>query len=489
MEELASSVTDGSHDGGIDLIYFSPTERTLYLVQTKWHEDGHGSIDLGDALKFINGVKKLLDNDLDGLNERVQAKRPDIERALFDANANFALVIAHTGQEDLSSDVKLELDNYVASQNDTSELMFLRVLKQGELHKAVAAGLSGAPVSAEVQIYGWGQVKDPHFAVYGQVCAADVAEWMKTHGNRLFERNIRQFLGSSNVNQDIVDTLLSRPEEFWYFNNGITAVASGLAKKPIGGNSSESGIFECTGFCVVNGAQTVGSIFSASERSPESVQKAMVPVRIISSELGSTAFASEVTRFTNTQNAIEKRDFVALDPEQERIRQELHIEGVEYIYKSGTASGSSVKRFDLTEATVALACNSSDVSLAVQAKREIGKLWENLSKPPYKLLFNSGVVGPQLWKVVQTLREVDAAINVEAKKYTGRDALICVHGNRFIEWAVLNAYKSQPTASIPVLVDLTIVKLINAVKADFSDSYPASLFKNLSKCKSLALKM
>lgn len=129
MEELANSVTDGSHDGGIDLIYFSPTERTLYLVQTKWHEDGHGSIDLGDALKFINGVKKVLDNDLDALNERVRAKRPDIERALFDANANFALVIAHTGQEDLSSEVKTELANYVASQNDTSELMFLRVLK------------------------------------------------------------------------------------------------------------------------------------------------------------------------------------------------------------------------------------------------------------------------------------------------------------------------------------------------------------------------
>lgn len=332
-------------------------------------------------------------------------------------------------------------------------------------------------------------MKEPHLAVYGQVCAADVAEWMKTHGNRLFERNIRQFLGTSNVNQDIVDTLLNRPEEFWYFNNGITAVASGLAKKPIGGNSSESGIFECTGFCVVNGAQTVGSIFSAAERSPESVQKAMVPVRIISSEVGSAAFSSEVTRFTNTQNAIEKRDFVALDPEQERIRQELHIEGVEYIYKSGTSSGSAVKRFDLTEATVALACNSSDVSLAVQAKREIGKLWENLSKPPYKLLFSSGVVGPQLWHVVQTLREIDAAINVEAKKYTGRDALICVHGNRFIEWAVLNAYKSQPTASIPFLVESTIEKLISAVNADFSDSYPASLFKNLSKCKALSAKM
>ena len=496
IKELTKSVTDGSQDGGIDLIYFSPNERTLYLVQTKWHEDGHGSIELGEALKFIEGVKKVLDNDLDSLNARVRAKRPDIERALFDANANFVLVIAHTGQEELSTDVQAALDNYVASQNDTSELMFLRVLKQGELHKAVAAGLSGTPVSAEVQLYGWGQVKEPHFAVYGQVCAADVAEWMKANGSRLFERNLRQFLGSSQVNQDIVDTLLNRPQEFWYFNNGITAVASGLAKKPIGGNSTESGIFECTGFCVVNGAQTVGSIFSAASQSPESVQKAMVSVRIISSEVSPSAFASEVTRFTNTQNAIEKRDFVALDPEQERIRQELHIEGVEYAYKSGASSGSAAKRFDLTEATVALACYNSDVALAVQAKREIGKLWEDISKAPYKQLFNAGVSGPHVWQVVQALRAVDVALSIEAKKYTGRDSLICVHGNRFIEWATLKAVGlaagqtlASVESSLPSLVESTIAKLVAAVKTDYADSYPASLFKNLSKCKALAAKM
>ena len=496
IEELAKSVTDGAQDGGIDLVHFSPNDRTLYLVQTKWHEDGHGSIELGDVLKFIDGVKKILDNDIASLNSRIQAKKPDIDSALFDASANFVLVIAHTGQEDLSVEVQAALDSYMTSQNDTSELMFIRVLKQGDLHKAVAAGLAGAPVSAEVQLYGWGQVKEPHFAIYGQVCAADVAGWMKANGIRLFDKNLRQFLGTSQVNQDIVDTLLKRPDDFWYFNNGITVVASKVAKKPIGGNSNDSGIFECTGFCVVNGAQTVGSIFAAANQSPESVQKAMVPVRIISSELSPSSFASEVTRFTNTQNAIEKRDFVALDPEQERIRQELHIEGVEYAYKSGASSGSSAKRLDLTEATVALACSNPDVSLAVQAKREISKLWEDLSKAPYKQLFNGGVAGPNVWHAVQALRAVDLTLSSESKKHTGRDSLICVHGNRFIEWVVLNALglaSGKPFApvegQIPALVETTIVKLLAAVKVDYADSYPASLFKNLGKCRVLATKM
>ena len=493
IAELGSAITDGSKDGGIDLIYFNASELTLYLVQTKWHEDGHGSMELGEVLKFIEGVKKVLDNNLDGLNDRVQAKRADIERALFDANAKFMLVLAHTGQEELSDEVAAALNSYVETQNDTSELMFLRVLKQGELHKAVAAGLAGAPVSAEVQLYGWGQVREPHFAVYGQVCAADVAGWMKANGARLFEKNLRQFLGTSTVNQDIVDTLIQRPEDFWYFNNGITAVASDVAKKPIGGNSAESAIFECTGFCVVNGAQTVGSIFAAATQNPEAAAKAMVPVRIISSGKSADAFASEVTRFTNTQNAIEKRDFVALDPEQERIRQELHIEGVEYAYKSGASTGTAAKRFDLTEATVALACSNTDVTLAVQAKREIGRLWEDLSKAPYKQLFNGGVTGPAVWQAVQAMRAVDQALAAATKTYSGRDNLICVHGNRFIEWASLRTLGyviSQPFTKIEdevwAAVQATIEKVIGLVKADFAESYPASLFKNLAKCKALA---
>jgi hypothetical protein len=134
------------------------------------------------------------------------------------------------------------------------------------------------------------------------VCATDVAGWMDAHGSRLFSSNLRQFLGTSSVNDDIVATLKNRPQEFWYLNNGITAVVSNIAKKPIGGTSTDSGIFECTGFSVVNGAQTVGSIHAASVTDPEQVAKAMVVVRIISTEKSPQDFGTEVTRCTNTQN-------------------------------------------------------------------------------------------------------------------------------------------------------------------------------------------
>ena len=493
MEEVSRYITDGFHDGGIDLIFFDGKERVLYLVQAKWHSDGNGGICLGDALKFISGVRKVLENDLDDLNDRVKAQRLNIEEALYDANAKFVLVLAHTGQEDLGGEVNRALEDYISEQNDTSELMSLRVLKQVDLHRAVAAGVTGTPIPMEVQLVSWGQVREPHYAVYGQVCASDVAGWLEEHGPRLFETNLRHFLGRSTVNQDIVSTLLHRPDEFWYRNNGITVVATTLAKKPIGGNSTEYGIFDCTGFCVVNGAQTVGSIHAASLQDRDKVAKAKVHVRIISVAEGEEGFSSEVTRCTNTQNSIEKRDFVALDPEQERIRQELHIEGVHYLVKAGMVVGAAVPTFDLVEATVALACANEDVSLAVQAKREISKLWEDIAKAPYRQLFNKGLTGPALWEIVKTVREVDKVLQAEATRLNGRDALICVHGNRFIQWAVLRELKIRPGVQFSSISDdvrevvlVVVGKVISSVMAHYAESYPASLFKNLGKCRALA---
>lgn len=494
LDSLVSSITDGSNDGGVDGIYFDPNERTLYLVQSKWHEDGNGSIELGDALKFLDGVNKILNNELGGLNARINARQGDIQSALYDANAKFVLVVAHTGQHGLAPPISDALSTFVSSQNDTSEIMKLRVLAQADFHKAVSAGVAGAPIELEVHLTNWGQVREPHVAFYGQVCAADVAAWMTAHGSRLFSSNIRQFLGSSSVNEDIVATLKERPLDFWYLNNGITAVSSQVAKKPIGGNSTESGIFECTGFSVVNGAQTVGSVHAAFTAAPEAVTKALVSLRIISTAESPPAFGTEVTRCTNTQNAIAKRDFVALDPEQERIRQELHFDGIEYSYKAGATSGTGLARCDLTEATVAQACTNPSVDMAVQAKREIGKLWEDIAKPPYKTLFNAGVSGPDLWQRVLGLRAVENALQDLSKKRTGREALICVHGNRFVEWAAMKALSTKPgeqfnksPAEVRQIVETTVARVIAVVKATYPDSYPASLFKNLTKCRLLAL--
>ena len=494
MADISNFIVDGQKDGGLDVIYFDASNSQLYLVQSKWHGDGHGTIEKGDMSLFVDGVRKVLDDDLDELNDKVKACQPFIKTALYNADSHFNLVIVHTGVEELSIEVSSVIDSFIKSHNDTSEIMSNTVLTQQEIHKFAAEGVFGQPINLDVSLSSWGQVREPHFAVYGQISTSEVATWYKTHGDALFANNIRNFIGTTPINQDIIGTLTNSPDNFIYFNNGITATAKKIAKKPLFGNKTDFGIFECSSVTIVNGAQTVGSIAKAHEANSEKAEAAIAFIRIITTEDGEESFGRDVTKSTNTQNAIGRRDFVALDKEQLRIQQELKFDGVEYNFKSGSSSGAA-KQFDLEEATIALACSDADVTLAVQAKREIGKLWEHIDKTPYRKLFNGGLGGPYLWELVQASRAIETSINNAANSKSGREALICVHGNRFIQWKVFRKFQinkdfrfDQIKSEIESAVNECVNVVIDSVKIDFPDSYPASLFKNSTKCRELSIR-
>src|ERR1019366_3289242 len=184
---------------------------------------------------------------------------------------------------------------------------------------------------------------------------------------------------------------------------------------------------------VVNGAQTVGTIVDAAKTNPDALQSARVLVRLVSLDNCPEGFADEITRAANTQNRIEKRDFAALDPNQKRLRTELYLENQkEYAYQTGEQPPQGDSGCTLDEAAVALACRAPDVSLAVQAKREVGMLYEDISKPPYITIFNASTTAKTLWQSVTTLRTVESALKNEQQQRIGKEQLILIHGNRFI---------------------------------------------------------
>jgi hypothetical protein len=265
----------------------------------------------------------------------------------------------------------------------------------------------------------------------------------------------------------------------------------------LGGSDRKIGFFECEGVSVVNGAQTVGSIGTAYAIRPEMVKRARVLVKFISLENCPQDFDTEVTKAANTQNRIEKRDFASLDPEQQRLKEELWFDGKAYSYRTGDPKPPHDKGCDIEDATIALACMHSDLSLAVQAKREISKLWEDIEKPPYKLLFNSGLSGRRLWRAVEILYVVEGILRSQQSILHGRDQLIAINGNRFILHHVFMALslkefddenldfeavkKLANDATIPILN-----ALIEQVNKNFAASYPANLFKNRTKCQQIS---
>lgn len=498
-EDAAKAVTDGCHDNGLDAIYYHPAERVLYLVQSKWRQDGSGTIDRGEIQKFLKGFRDLLNARWDRFNRKVAVKSHDLDAVLDDASTRIVLLIVYTGQEGLSPEVLQDVRDVIDEINDPTELVSTQILRQADVYSAVAQGLEGAPIDVDVALYDWGQVREPYLGFYGQVSASDVAEWFGNHQNRLLAPNIRMFLGATEVNETIVNTLLTAPQDFWYFNNGVTALCRTIRKKPIGGNTRETGFFECHDLRIVNGAQTVGAIAQAAAKGAERVATARVAIRLIALENCPSDFDRQVTRYTNTQNRIDRRDFVALDIEQERIRGELQLEGVTYVYKSGETQPATATGFDLVEATIARACLQTDAALAVQAKREIGKLWDDIEKAPYKILFNPSVAGPALWRAVQVVRQVDQALATLRSSQDGRRRLLSVHGNRFVTHVLLSClpngfsikHESLSSDEARTVKDLTLKvfeEVLLRLNELYPDAYLASLFKNATKCQALKAK-
>jgi len=388
--------------------------------------------------------------------------------------------------------------------NDPSEMLTVTPFIQADLYRSLTAGISGEPINIEIGLKAWGRIDAPHAATYGQVDGQQISAWWEKNRARLFAKNLRGVLGDTDVNVEIRDTIERKPELFWYFNNGITIVAKRVQKTAVGGGDTAYGVFHCEDVSIVNGAQTVAAIGKYGESGKENHHRIAVPVRIISLQDSGADFGEAVTKTNNRQNRIENRDFVALDPEQGRIRTELALDKIEYHVLRQESASRNEAAFDLVESTTALACASGNVAMVVQLKREIGKLWENIDKSPYKELFNNAIPGIYVWRCVQAQRKIDQSLEAlvtDLGLNSGREYGVAVHGNRIIAALVFAAlrikdFKDPDKEFGGLLKDETIRQLTqehyefvrDVVAAHYGNAIIPTLFKNLSKCRDIVQK-
>ena len=490
----AESVVDEFQDHGIDAFYYDRREHIAYIVQSKWISNGAGSVDAASVLKFVSGIEDFIKGDVAPFGPKLRSKDADIQEAVTDSQASFVVILAYTGRPPLSPEAKKPLDKLLKALNQDSETFSLRALHLKDLHSIVETGVLGAPVNLTVMLKDFGVMREPYRSFYGQVNVADILGW-KEHGDRLYHKNIRSFKGNTDVNESIVSTVAHSPENFFYFNNGITLLCSQLLKQPMGGASTDVGVFDCKGASVINGAQTVGSIISALSGEGVKAPNAHVLVKLISLEGCPTDFASEITRATNTQNKIEKRDFAALDQNQARLKSELFLTfRKEYSYRAGDSPIPLEHGCTLDEATVALACAQTDINYAVDAKTRIGKLYEDITKPPYTVLFNASLTAGKLWQAVQVMRGVDEFLKGPQSTREGRDRLTAVHGNRVLLHLVFrklgraafdDSTHQREIGRIPQIAADLLEQMTKEVTNTYASSYPANIFKSPVKCREI----
>ena len=300
------------------------------------------------------------------------------------------------------------------------------------------------------------------------------------------------------MNNQIKQTAASEPEKFWYFNNGITLIADEAIKAPANAASQSAGQFSFRGASIVNGAQTVSSLSKVDNDA--NLGRVRVPIRIILLKTAPAGFGGDVTRTNNLQNRIESRDFVAQDPQQKRIREEMAVEGIDYQFvRSEEISPTSVS-CELIEVTTALACASGDPTLAVQVKTGIGRFFNDLTKAPYKSVFNPSISGAHAFNVTVTNRRIEGWIERKKKsvaKKSGSPWGILIHENRILAAVVFKMYGlnklSRPInefsnetidqSALDAMCEAAYGKMIKYADKHFPAKFLAVLFKNPSASK------
>lgn len=387
---VSASVTDHSKDGGIDGVAYAADRAALVFVQSKWTEAANTGVSQGDVMKFVGGVRRVVNGDWSGFEGPIQDRHAEIEDILEQTGTKIEIVVVTSGTWELADEPKRELEDFCAQMNDSTEIATYVYLNQERLY-AMLTATRAAQIDLSVNLRNWGSYQEAGcVAYYGTASAQEIVKWYHDHGELLFSRNIRGALVGTDVNDGIIATAREDPSRFWFFNNGVTVIAESFEQAPY--VNQKSGNFNFRRANVINGAQTVSSLARASVESPSLLESADVFVRFVTLADPDGEFARMVTRRTNTQNRVGGREFVALDPQQERLRMEFAVSGLRYAYRSGEEVSDPSKGCDLTDATVALAC-AVGINETVLAKREISRMWEDTSRTPYLALFNPDVSG------------------------------------------------------------------------------------------------
>ena len=498
----AAALVDGRGDTGIDAVAVSDTGSHLWLIQSKWSDRGTAGFSVADGLKLVEGLKLIDAGRFNRFNARFQSHTERVEEVLRDARAKITLVIVLMGPGELHPDVARRLEDAQEEFNSISTVLDYEVWGLKHLWEAVRDDLAEPPISLVAKMDEWILLAEPFEAYQGRVSVAEIAEWYTKHGDRLFEQNIRKSLGLTEVNYGLVQTLTENPGYFWYYNNGITLLCD-TAERHNWSRASRGPVeLHLSGASVVNGAQTVTAIYEAMQKAPDTAGEGYVGVKIVTTKNCPEDFGTAVTRTTNTQNQVERRDFVALDPTQEKIREDFALTlGKIYSFKRGDLAPSRDAGCSIMEAATALACSYRTPELVARVKQSTDLLWEPETTGAYHLLFGRVPGACQIWRSVLTARAVSATLLDRREDLDGRAKVIADQGDLLITNVVFRKLDQRSIDDvdfdwnsvldgIPEMTSKVLSWLVYHLDAEYGPaSYIGSTFANSERCRLLANKV
>jgi hypothetical protein len=343
-EDILSCIVDGKDDQGVDVVFSHDTQH--YLIQFKYR-----------------GQKKIeSDKDVLEFKEVFRRIHPDIgsefkkNQNLLDAIAGidwkqdeFVLLFVSLSRanDDIRNYENQEITSIEHSDlKDIDDRTSFRFLSEEDLNieyrdsrrPEILTNIS-LRASKDINENYWyaHQNKDGLRSFITTIDAAQIHKLYQQNRSALFNLNIRNFVGDTSTNKGIIKTARAEPENFFFFNNGISAIASKITEKP------DDGMLDCENFSIINGAQTFRSISKAytkqDGKSEEGVKSLNLMIRLTEAPnlFKETEFIERITQYNNTQNAVKVSDFRSNDGVQTALAKHfstISYQGKKYYYKN-----------------------------------------------------------------------------------------------------------------------------------------------------------
>lgn len=234
----------------------------------------------------------------------------------------------------------------------------------------------------------------------------------------LLYENVRGYLGDTSYNKNIIKTLNSDANNFFMYNNGITITAKNIQSKAC--NANKGLLFTLENFQVVNGGQTIRSIFAYIENSKNdpckekyltNLNTAKVLVRIFHIE-DEIYLQNKIAEYTNSQNAISFSDLKSVDPIQIQIEAFLKSHNILYIRKAGEAGDASYNYDErITKDELAQILYSAQGS-PEKVSNQKQKLWSDY----YSEIFADEFDFEEMLKILKKYFEINKSIKDESQK-------------------------------------------------------------------------
>ena len=304
-------ITDGQNDKQIDAVVVDDDEHRILVIQGKFVNAAQ--ID-GEPLREVLAAWLRL-QDLPSLqrdsNEKLKAKLESVRKALEDEyRVEFELLTTGNLTDAAQADLKA-FSNKLEDFEEFAASLQLVDSEVIETRLAEAEAQELPSIEHTIQIDGVKTLDTKISGTQTIITVLPLKECLKLPGiadGRLFRKNVRQSLGANNkVNRELRKTISGeRVRDFFFYHNGITAICNSAIY------DSKKGTLAVRGLSVVNGCQSLSTIFSVSERVRSAEAKeATILFRLY--EIPDRALADRISINTNSQSAVKPRDLRSND--------------------------------------------------------------------------------------------------------------------------------------------------------------------------------